>query len=198
MRPPTQGEREPDAPAPPSFWRAFVSQLFARPHRLLGAFVATPVGLAAALASPPGGAAPEEAVTGPPAAAPPAAAVSRASVFTELAHEAAATCPGLPASVLVAIGKVESDYGRDAGVSSAGARGPMQFLPTTWKAYAIDGDGDGRADIDNTADALHSAAGHLCANGGADPGRLPQAIWNYNHSRRYVDAVLQLAGLPEG
>lgn len=103
------------------------------------------------------------------------------------------TCPGLPASVLFAISAVESDHGRDKRVSRAGARGPMQFLPATWRAYAVDGDGDGRRDIMNAADAVHTAARHLCVNGGADPRRLRRAVWNYNHSKSYVDRVLSLA-----
>lgn len=69
----------------------------------------------------------------------------------------------------------------------------MQFLPATWRAYATDGNGDGRLEIDSPADAIHSAARHLCANGGADPRRLRKAVWNYNHSQAYVERVLQAA-----
>jgi membrane-bound lytic murein transglycosylase B len=69
----------------------------------------------------------------------------------------------------------------------------MQFLPSTWRAYGIDGDGDGHADIDDLADAVFSAANHLCANGAADPARLRSALWNYNHSKAYVDRVLEVA-----
>lgn len=69
----------------------------------------------------------------------------------------------------------------------------MQFLTATWRAYAVDGDGDGRRDITNAADAVHTAARHLCVNGGSDPRRLRRAVWNYNHSKSYVDRVLSLA-----
>ena len=106
---------------------------------------------------------------------------------------AAATCPGLPAEVLVAIAQVESRLGRRIGPSSAGARGAMQFLPSTWEAYGVDGDGDGRADVLNSVDALHGAARFLCAHGGGDPERLGSALWRYNHSEHYVRQVLSLA-----
>ena len=200
MQPPSQGEPKHGAPSPRSFWPAFVAQLLARPRRLLGAFLATPVGVAAALVAPPG--ASDVALDATPlrAQGPPEPVTSRVTAGAPappFADEAAATCPGLPARVLMAISQVESNHGRDPGVSEAGARGPMQFLPGTWRAYAVDGDGDGRADIHNTADAVHTAARHLCANGGADQARLPRAIWNYNHSHRYVDTVMRLAGLPE-
>ncbi|MDQ6725366.1 MAG: lytic transglycosylase domain-containing protein [Actinomycetota bacterium] len=79
------------------------------------------------------------------------------------ARAAAATCPGLPADVLVAIGRVESNLCLQAVPSQAGAEGPMQFLPSTWAAYGMDGDGDGRADVNDPVDALHGAARLLCA-----------------------------------
>lgn len=110
-----------------------------------------------------------------------------------LARRAAATCPGLPSAVLAAMASVETGMGVLTTTSPAGAAGPMQFLPATWAAYGTDGDGDGVVDVLNPADAMHAAARLLCANGGADPTRLPSAIWNYNHSDDYVRQVMLLA-----
>jgi hypothetical protein len=106
----------------------------------------------------------------------------------------AARCPGLPWPVLAAVGKVETDHARNVAVSSAGARGPMQFMPGTWRAYGLDADGDGIADIDNPVDAVHSAAHYLCASGGGNPATLRNALWAYNHATWYVDLVLERAG----
>jgi hypothetical protein len=111
-----------------------------------------------------------------------------------LYQAAAGTCEGLDWTVLAAIHKVESGFGTGHATSSAGAQGPMQFLPSTFSAYGVDGDGDGRKDIDNVTDAVFSAANLLCANGAGEPARLPSAIWNYNHSDAYVNEVLALSG----
>ena len=114
---------------------------------------------------------------------------------------AAVRCPpappsapdGLPWPVLAAVGKVETDHGRNVAVSSAGARGPMQFMPATWAAYGVDGDGDGIADIMNPADAVHGAAHYLCASGAGNSVSLRDAIFAYNHATWYVDLVLEHA-----
>ncbi len=106
----------------------------------------------------------------------------------------AATCPGLPWQVLAAIGQVESNHGQiQHAVSSAGAEGPMQFMPATWAVYGVDGDGDGKADIWNYADAVYSAARYLCASGGGQTDTLYDAVYAYNHSDYYVKTVLGLA-----
>lgn len=118
-----------------------------------------------------------------------------------LYQEAAARrCPalppeaeGLPWPVLAAVGKVETDHGRVRAVSSAGARGPMQFLPSTWAAYGVDADGNGFADIDADIDAVHGAANYLCASGGGRTLTLRDAIFAYNHAQWYVDLVLSKA-----
>lgn len=126
---------------------------------------------------------------------PPAGAlVGRPTSYLELYQRSAELCPGLSWTVLAAIGQVESNHGRNNGPSSAGALGPMQFMPATWKAYGVDGDGDGEADIWSPFDAVPSAAKYLCANGAGRGGeKLRKALWFYNHSWSYVDRVLALA-----
>jgi peptidoglycan hydrolase CwlO-like protein len=113
--------------------------------------------------------------------------------FLKLYRDAAATCP-MPWVVLAAIGQVESGHGSNNGPSSAGAMGPMQFLPSTFAAYAVDGDGDGTADIWNPADAIYSASNYLCRNGaGGSPRALYSAIYRYNHADWYVQLVMSVA-----
>ncbi|MFC4063117.1 lytic murein transglycosylase [Planomonospora corallina] len=122
------------------------------------------------------------------------ATVGRPGDYLELYRRAAEICPGLSWTVLAAIGQVESSHGRNNGPSSAGAQGPMQFMPATWKAYGVDGDGDGVADIWSPYDAVPSAANYLCANGAGQGGKkLEKAVWFYNHSWSYVRKVLGLA-----
>jgi hypothetical protein len=118
----------------------------------------------------------------------------RSASYLDLYKQAATTCPGLSWTVLAAIGQVESDHGRNTGPSSAGALGPMQFMPATWKAYGVDGDNDGKADIMNPFDAIPGAAKYLCANGAGRGGKqLYTAVWHYNHADWYVQKVLNLA-----
>ena len=68
--------------------------------------------------------------------------------------------------MLAAINEVETDYGRDLSVSSAGAEGWMQFLPAAWAQYGVDANGDGFKDPYNPADAIFAAARYLRAAGG--------------------------------
>lgn len=127
-------------------------------------------------------------------AAPQRVLVGRPTSYLELYRLSAAVCPGLSWTVLAAIGQVESSHGRNNGPSSAGALGPMQFMPATWKAYGVDGDGDGVADIWSPYDAVPSAANYLCATGANQGGeKLRKAVWHYNHSWSYVDKVLGIA-----
>jgi len=95
----------------------------------------------------------------------------------------------------------DSDGGRwDGDTVWDRAVGPMQFLPGTWRSLGRDGSGDQVADPNNLFDAAVSAAGYLCLSGGdlTDPARLRQAVYGYNHSWPYVDAVLGWARLYQG
>ncbi|GIM47688.1 hypothetical protein DNHGIG_32370 [Collibacillus ludicampi] len=98
----------------------------------------------------------------------------------------------IPWQVLAAIHMTETTFcKKGCPVSSAGAEGPMQFMPSTFAAYAVDGDGDGKADIQDVADAIFTAA-HMLAEDGFNKNPR-QAIYAYNHSDAYVNHVLGLA-----
>src|ERR671919_2663615 len=98
---------------------------------------------------------------------------------------------GVPWPVLGAINKIESAFGRNMGPSSAGALGWMQFIPSSWERWGMDGDGDGLADPWDPEDAVYAAARYLAAAGAHDD--LARAIYAYNHAQWYVDEVLELA-----
>ena len=114
--------------------------------------------------------------------------------YLALYRSAATTCPGLPWTVLAGIGAVETGHGADVHRSVKGAVGPMQFLPSTFAEYGIDGDGDGVANIHDPADAIYSAARYLCLWGGGRGGQaLYDAVWAYNHADWYVRLVFNYA-----
>jgi transglycosylase-like protein with SLT domain len=115
--------------------------------------------------------------------------------YIQLFQESAAQfCPGLPWQVLAAIGQIESGDRANPGVSSAGALGPMQFLPSTWAEWGITAFGEpGPPNIYDPFDAVPSAARYLCAAGGSTAAGLPGAIFAYNHADWYVSEVLGLA-----
>ncbi len=99
----------------------------------------------------------------------------------------------VPWQVLAAINSIETNYGRDLSVSSAGAIGWMQFMPETWSEYAISAKGHGKPNPYDPADAIFTAAKYLEANGVRHD--LRRAIFAYNHATWYVDAVLWRASM---
>jgi hypothetical protein len=99
-------------------------------------------------------------------------------------YRAAQAATGVGWSYLAAINFVETDFGRVAGPSSAGAQGPMQFMPATWAAY-------GHGSIHRPRNAILAAGRYLAARGAARS--IGSALYAYNPSWRYVDAVLRYA-----
>lgn len=127
------------------------------------------------------------------AVACPSAALDRDRVPAELipifagAAERYELGPRGPA-ILAGLTSIESDFGRNQGPSSAGAVGWTQFLPSTWEAFGVDADGDGRRDPSNAADAIYAAANYLRHLGAPEDWR--RALFGYNHSSEYVADVL--------
>jgi hypothetical protein len=111
-------------------------------------------------------------------------------------YQAAGIEYGIRWEVLAAINEIETDYGRNLNVSSAGAVGWMQFMPATWRTYGTDGNKDGRKDPYNPVDAIFAAARYLAAAGYSEDVR--RAIFAYNHADWYVDSVLLRARLIAG
>jgi len=103
-------------------------------------------------------------------------------------YQAAEAATGIEWEYLAAINLIETGMGRIRGLSSAGAQGPMQFLPTTWAEAGI-----GEGDINAPADAIAGAARYLVRRGG--PSDMAGAIWGYNNSDNYVTAVQAYAEL---
>ncbi|HEV7482640.1 MAG TPA: lytic murein transglycosylase [Solirubrobacterales bacterium] len=99
-------------------------------------------------------------------------------------------------AVLAGINEVETAFGTNLNVSSAGAEGWMQFMPATWEGYGVDANGDGVADPNNPEDAIFAAASYLSANG--MPADTYGAIFAYNHADWYVSEVLANAGCYAG
>lgn len=92
------------------------------------------------------------------------------------------------ASVLAGINEIETGFGANLNVSSAGAVGWMQFMPSTWETYGVDANGDGVSDPYNPEDAIFAAARYLSAAG--MPADTYSAIYAYNHADWYVADVL--------
>ncbi len=117
----------------------------------------------------------------------------RIPLFLLPVYKAAAVQYGVPWQILAAINEIETDYGSDLSVSSAGAVGWMQFMPETWLQYGVDALNAGYADPYNPVDAVFAAARYLRAAGAAS--NLKRAIYAYNHSEEYVASVLLRAKL---
>jgi hypothetical protein len=111
-------------------------------------------------------------------------------------YQAAGVQYGIRWEVLAAINEIETDYGRNLNVSSAGAVGWMQFLPSSWRTYGVDANQDGQKDPYNPVDAIFAAGRYLRAAAGDSNVR--RAIFAYNHADWYVDSVLMRARLIAG
>lgn len=114
-------------------------------------------------------------------------------------YQAAGIQYGIRWEILASINEIETNYGRNLNVSSAGALGWMQFMPATWEMYGVDANDDGVKDPYNPVDAIFAAANYLKAAGGHDD--LQKAIFAYNHAQWYVDQVMLraklIAGVPD-
>ncbi len=106
-------------------------------------------------------------------------------------YQACGTEYGIPWEVLASINKIETGFGTNLNVSSAGAVGWMQFIPSSWEMYGLDANGDGRKDPYNPVDAICAAAHYLRVAGGSE--NLYDAIFAYNHADWYVQEVLTYA-----
>jgi hypothetical protein len=111
-------------------------------------------------------------------------------------YQAAGIQYGVRWEVLAAINEIETDYGRNLNISSAGALGWMQFMPQTWEMYGVDANRDGRKDPFNPVDAIFAAARYLKAAGAETD--LRKSIFAYNHADWYVESVLMRARLIGG
>ncbi len=117
----------------------------------------------------------------------------RIPLFLLPVYQAAAFQYDVPWQILAGINEIETDYGTDLSVSSAGALGWMQFMPGTWLQYGVDATDAGYADPYNPVDAIFAAARYLHAAGAYH--HLRAAIFSYNHSQEYVESVLLRARL---
>ena len=101
-------------------------------------------------------------------------------------YREAESATGVPWNYLAAINLIETGFGRIAGLSTAGAQGPMQFMPATWAAY-------GQGDVNAPRDAIMAAGRYLAASGFAT--NRDRAIYRYNNANTYVRAVSDYAAV---
>lgn len=101
-------------------------------------------------------------------------------------YREAESVTGVPWNYLAAINLIETAFGRIAGLSTAGAQGPMQFMPATWAAY-------GQGDVNAPRDAIMAAGRYLAASGFAT--NRDRAIYRYNNANTYVRAVSDYAAV---
>jgi hypothetical protein len=120
----------------------------------------------------------------------------RVPIFLLPIYQAAGIQYGVRWEILAAINEIETDYGRNLNVSSAGALGWMQFIPSSWRAYGVDANKDGKKDPYNPVDAIFAAARYLKAAGYEKSAR--RAVFAYNHADWYVDSVMLRARLITG
>ncbi len=106
-------------------------------------------------------------------------------------YQACGTEYGVPWQVLASINRIETAFGTNLNVSTAGALGWMQFMPASWEAYGVDANNDGRKDPYNPVDAICAAGRYLKAAGAEED--LRTAIFAYNHADWYVDEVVLYA-----
>jgi Transglycosylase SLT domain len=140
----------------------------------------------------------QEAASPPPEELPAADPFRIPPVLVPI-YRAAGDRYGVEWPLLAAINEIETDYGRNVAISSAGAVGWMQFMPASWERYGVDADRDGVSDPYDPDDAIHAAARYLRAAGVATD--LRGAVFAYNHADWYVDSVLararRIAGMPD-
>lgn len=108
-------------------------------------------------------------------------------------YQSAGSRYGIDWRILKAIHYVETGCsGSTYKRNPSGATGPMQFIPSTWRAYGVDGNGDGIKDISNVEDAIFAAANYLRASGGSI-NNYKTSLWSYNPSSRYYSKVMTVA-----
>jgi membrane-bound lytic murein transglycosylase B len=121
--------------------------------------------------------------------------LNKAGLSAKFLHNylAAENAYHVPWEVIAAVHYVETHQSGDTAVTSyAGAQGPMQFMPSTFRAYAQDGDNNGTTSIGDVDDAIFTGANYLASNGAAN-GNVTGGLYRYNHDMGYVNHVLSIA-----